>query len=454
MSDRDQLLSWIPERVPDRVGTVLDKAYRLTRLIGQGGMASVYEGRQLRLDRRVAIKIMARELSANPEALARFQREARITSRLAHPNIVQASDFGKTPAGEPYLVMEYLDGEDLEQRITRRGRVPLASAVTIVKQIASALAATHGKAIIHRDLKPANIVLMEVEGEADFVKVVDFGISKMKASTRLTRASIMMGTPGYMAPEQARGRPDDIDHRSDQWALACITWEMLAGRRLFPGDDVAAILYQVVNEDPPLLAPVVPGLPPEIDSILRRALAKQPGDRFPTVTAFARAFAAAAAPQATPALTPPPVVVDRRPRRTPARSRAPAPTTMLRRDWRGLLFWRRRTRRKPGVVGYTMALGQRAIEGLLPSRRKQPWWRRAPSAKTRPTGARIRWLSLLGLGAAAVIGGLLFLRAAHAPPATALPPAPTAVTPAPGSAAKPGPVTRGKAKLSLPARRN
>jgi serine/threonine-protein kinase len=335
--------------------------------------------------------------------------------------------------------------------------VPLASAVTIVKQIASALAATHGKAIIHRDLKPANIVLMEVEGEADFVKVVDFGISKMKASTRLTRASIMMGTPGYMAPEQARGRPDDIDHRSDQWALACITWEMLAGRRLFPGDDVAAILYQVVNEDPPLLAPVVPGLPSEIDSVLRRALAKQPGDRFPTVTAFARAFAAAAAPQATPALTPPPVVVDRGPRRTPARSRAPAPTTMLRRDWRGvLLFWRRRQpRRKPGVVGYTMALGQRAIEGLLPSRRKQPWWRRAPSAKARPTGARIRWLSLLGLGAAAVIGGLLFLRAAHAPPARALPPAPTAVTPAPGSAPKPGPVTRGKAKLSpLPARRN
>jgi serine/threonine-protein kinase len=415
MIDREQHLS--------RVGTVLDESYRLTRLIGQGGMASVYEALQLRLHRRVAIKIMSPTLSANREALKRFQREAQIASRLAHPHIVQASDFGKTPSGEPYLVMEYLDGEDLEQRIARRGRVPLTTAVHIVKQVASALAATHGKAIVHRDLKPANIVLMEIEGEADFVKVVDFGISKMRAAnTKLTRASIMMGTPGYMAPEQARGQSDDTDHRADQWGLACIAWEMLSGRKLFSGHDVAAILYQVVNDDPPALAPTVPGVPPEIDVVLRRALAKQPNDRFATVTAFARAFAAAASPTATPAPTPTPVITERAARLTEFRWRGPPTPTPVQRDWRRLLFWRRRPRRRAGVVGYTMALGQRAMEGLLPSRRKQPWWRRAFGSGGRTSGAKTRWnarwkrwVSVIGLSAAAVIGFLLLLYAFQPP---------------------------------------
>ena len=174
-----------------------------------------------------------------------------MTSQLGHPHIVQVFDFGEAPGGEPYLVMEYLEGEDLEKRIQRVGRLPPAAASHIVRQVASALSATHAKGIVHRDLKPANVFLLSVEGETDFVKVVDFGISKVRsATTKLTAALAVMGTPNYMAPEQAAGRVNDIDARTDQWALACIAYELLAGRPPFVGEDVASLLYQVIHQAP------------------------------------------------------------------------------------------------------------------------------------------------------------------------------------------------------------
>jgi serine/threonine protein kinase len=218
------------------VGTVLQDSYRITRAIGRGGMGAVYEGTQLRLNKRVAIKVLARELSSNQEALARFRREAEVTSQLGHPHIVQVNDFGTTPSGEPYLVMEFLEGEDLDQRIRRARQMPLAATTNIIKQIASALSSTHARGIVHRDLKPANIFLMEIEGEADFVKIVDFGISKVRAATlRLTGASAVIGTPNYMSPEQAAGQVEEVDHRTDQWSLACIAYELLSGRGPFLG---------------------------------------------------------------------------------------------------------------------------------------------------------------------------------------------------------------------------
>jgi serine/threonine-protein kinase len=282
---------------PSLVGTVLGDAYQVTRLIGQGGMGAVYEGVQTRLRRRVAIKVMDRNLAANTEALARFRREIDVTAKLAHPNIVQVSDFGTVPTGEPYLVMEYLDGEDLERRLQRVDRLSFAAAVRIVNQLASALAVTHAEGIVHRDLKPANVFLVTVPGQSDFVKVVDFGISKvLKASTtKLTRAQMIVGTPEYMAPEQAAGKVDEIDHRSDQWSLACIAWHMLVGQQPFVGPDVNAILHQVMNGEPPPLGPALaPLLPGQVESVLRRALSKRQIDRFPTITAFAKAFEAAA----------------------------------------------------------------------------------------------------------------------------------------------------------------
>jgi serine/threonine-protein kinase len=273
------------------LGTVLDGRYRIDDLLGEGGMGAVYAATDLRLDKPVAVKVMARELAANPDAMARFHREARVTSGLGHPNIVQVFDFSTTPGGEPFLVMEFLVGEDLDHRLRRLRRLPAPDVVHIVKQVAAALAATHAKAIVHRDLKPGNIYLLAAAGAADFVKVLDFGISKMRtASTKLTRTSSVMGTPNYMSPEQARGKIEEIDERTDQWALACIAWECLSGEGPFVGENVPSILFQIVHEPPSQLLPKVAGLPPQVEAVLLRALAKEKAGRFTSVGDFATAL--------------------------------------------------------------------------------------------------------------------------------------------------------------------
>jgi eukaryotic-like serine/threonine-protein kinase len=296
-------------RMDALVGTVLEGAYRITRLIGQGGMGAVYEAVQLRLNKRVAIKLMARDLAANHQALARFHREAEITSHLGHPHLVTVVDFGQAESGEPYMVMEYLEGEDLDHRLRRVGRMPLDAVVPVVRQVASALNAAHDQGVVHRDLKPGNIFLVQIPGEPDFVKVLDFGVSKMMAArTRLTNVRSTLGTPIYMSPEQASGMVEEIDHRVDQWALACIAWEMLLGRPPFVADDVTALLFQIVKMDPQPLVPRVPGLPPAVETELRRALSKRPADRFPVIRAFSHAFSTAAFGQPAD-LTPTPFLV-------------------------------------------------------------------------------------------------------------------------------------------------
>jgi serine/threonine protein kinase len=178
-------------------------------------------------------------------------------------------------------------GEDLERRLRRQRRLSVPTLLHIIKQVAAALMATHAKGIVHRDLKPANIYLLEAAGAADFVKVLDFGISKVRsATTKLTRTASIMGTPGYMSPEQARGRIEDIDETTDQWALGCITWECLAGECPFQGESPLATLFQVVNEPPPPLLPKVPGLTPKVEDVLLRALSKNKGDRFANIVDF------------------------------------------------------------------------------------------------------------------------------------------------------------------------
>ena len=195
------------------LGTVLDGIYRIDRLLGKGGMGSVYQATQTRLDKRVAIKVMSRDLTGNPEALLRFRREAQVTSQLGHPNIVHVFDFGTTPEDAPFMAMELLEGEDLETRLQRVRRLPPAAVAGIVKQVASALAATHARGIVHRDLKPANIFLLRLEGSADFVKVVDFGVSKVRsAAGRLTRPTDVDGLAPVHVPG-AGGRPGGR-HRS------------------------------------------------------------------------------------------------------------------------------------------------------------------------------------------------------------------------------------------------
>lgn len=277
------------------VGAVLDGAYQLTRRLSEGGMSTVFEAVQLKLNRRVAVKLISAELADHPQALARFRREVKIMAKLAHPNVVQLLDFGSAPWGQAYLVTEFLEGEDLEQRLSQVRRLSLAQSVQIVKQIASALSAIHAKGIVHRDLKPGNVLLMPLDGATDFVKVVDFGVSKLStSSTQLTRPATLVGTPEYMAPEQAAAELDKIDHRTDQWALACTTWRMLAGRAPFTGVDVDDTLARIVDQDPPLLLELAPYLTIEVDRVLRRGLSKRPKQRFASVASFCQAFEAAA----------------------------------------------------------------------------------------------------------------------------------------------------------------
>jgi eukaryotic-like serine/threonine-protein kinase len=278
------------------VGTVLDEAYWLNRLICEGGMGTVFEGVHMRLRKRIAVKVMAPELAENQEALARFRREVEVTAQLGHPNVISLLDFGTTPTGEPYLVMEYLDGEDLEQRLKRVGRLPLSTTIAILRQIASALTLIHAKGIVHRDLKPANIFLLPREGCDDLVKVVDFGISKVQsAKTKLTHSFAMMGTPECMAPEQAAARADDVDARTDQWAFACVVWKMLSGQLPFEAQSLNELLHKIQHDEPPALKSVVPGLPRDVEKVLRRALSKRQDDRFPSIAAFVQAFEQATA---------------------------------------------------------------------------------------------------------------------------------------------------------------
>lgn len=301
-----------PETAPDLAGTVLEGAYRLVRLIGQGGMGAVYEAVQLRLGKRVAVKLMSREAASDMVSLERFRREAEITSKLGHPHLVNLVDFGTAESGQPYLVMEYLEGEDLDHRLQKAIRLPVEVAATIVTQAASALGAAHAQDVVHRDLKPANLFLLQVPGEPEFVKVLDFGISKVKAANgrRLTGVQSVVGTPAYMSPEQATGRSDATDHRADQWALACIAWEMLCGHPPFMADDTTALFFQIIRIEPTSLVNEVPNLQPAAETVLRRALSKRHTDRYPSIRDFARAFELAALGYATDS-TPGPVSLKR-----------------------------------------------------------------------------------------------------------------------------------------------
>jgi serine/threonine protein kinase len=274
------------------VGTTLDGRYRILRVIGEGGMGVVYEALHVLIEKHVAIKVLRDTFTGRVDVVERFRQEAKSASKIGHPNIVDVSDFGETPSGQSYIVMEMLIGEDLADVLARERALSPTRAVRIAYQIARALHATHKKNIVHRDLKPENIYLVQRDGAADVVKIVDFGVAKMndvevRPGRRLTRTGMLFGTPEYMSPEQALGKP--FDHRVDIYALGAILFELLAGRVPFTGENFMEILAHHGRTPLPSLRSVSKHVQvsAELEAVIARALAKEPEGRHASMGVFA-----------------------------------------------------------------------------------------------------------------------------------------------------------------------
>jgi serine/threonine-protein kinase len=282
------------------LGKLLGETYRITRVVGEGGMGRVYEARHLRLkERRFAVKCLHTELARNPEMSARFLREAETASSIKHPNVVDVFDVHHSD-GTPYMVGEFLEGEELADYVARKGPLDARMAAKVTRQVCRALAAAHERGIIHRDMKPENIFVLAssiagVEtGTARSleVKVLDFGISKAGPSdtSHLTRTGVIMGTPSYMSPEQARGR--QVDARADVYSVGACLYFMVTGRRPFDSDDPTSTISMVLTEDPVRPREIDERIPEGVELIIQRAMAKDANDRYATMTELEAALSA------------------------------------------------------------------------------------------------------------------------------------------------------------------
>ncbi|MBP6745519.1 serine/threonine protein kinase [bacterium] len=274
-----------PLKETDLVGSVLGDRYEILELIGDGAMGQVYKAKHRLLKRIVAVKMMHPNLVSGAAALKRFQKEAEMASALNHPNILTVYDFGVTDGGVPYLVMAFLEGTSLAEQIAGGAKLELKRSVHIFKQVSLGLAHAHENGVVHRDLKPSNIMLVQLDHDPDFVKILDFGIAKLLTPTEgetdnLTRTGEVFGSPPYMSPEQCRALP--VDARCDIYSLGCVMYRTISGKQPITGHDLIEYLYKHVNETPEAFSIVCPELniPPDLEAIIFKAMAKQPDDRF------------------------------------------------------------------------------------------------------------------------------------------------------------------------------
>jgi hypothetical protein len=274
-------------------GQVIDGKYRIVRLIGEGGMGAVFEGENVRISRRVAIKVLHPNAMANPETVQRFEREAQAAGRIGSEHILEILDLGTLSDGGRYMVMEFLAGETLSSRIRKHGRLTPAQVVPLVRQMLVGLGAAHDAGIIHRDLKPDNVfVLTGRSGIRDYVKLIDFGISKFNVAgpeMSMTRTGTVMGTPFYMSPEQAKGS-GGVDQKSDLYAVGVILYEAVTGEVPFLASTFNELLFKIVLSDPKPLEEVVPGIDPAFVAVVTRAMARDPNQRYASASAMIEAL--------------------------------------------------------------------------------------------------------------------------------------------------------------------
>jgi hypothetical protein len=272
-----------------RIGDVLDSKFRITGVLGSGGMGCVYLAEHLSLKRPVALKLLHPEVEGIDEVTLRFEREAFATGRVDHPNCVNVSDFGRLEDGALYMVLEVLDGVSLFDLIEKEGRIEWRRALHIGRHVVSALACAHGAGIVHRDVKPENVILVDQDDDPDFAKILDFGIAKLFDSAnlrsddpRLTQLGVTIGTPTYIAPEQAFGQP--IDARADLYALSVMLYEMIAGVPPFEAEEVVALLSMHTSADVPSFRKLAPDarVPKSVEALIRDGLEKNKDDRIPT----------------------------------------------------------------------------------------------------------------------------------------------------------------------------
>jgi len=288
---------------PVQPGDTLAGKYRVERVLGVGGMGVVVAAYDLLLERRVAIKFLLDDSLQNPEVVARFAREARSAVRIESEHVARVIDVGALPSGSPYIVMEYLEGSDLAHRVANHGAMPIDEAVDYVLQACEAIAEAHALGIVHRDLKPANLFLIRRADGSNFIKVLDFGISKAVSNAAgsqpelsLTKTSAVMGSPMYMAPEQMRSTRT-VDARADVWALGVILYELLSGRVPFEATTMPELCAMVLTEAPPPLRERCPAAPLELAAAIERCMQKDPAQRFANVSEFANALVEFAPPK-------------------------------------------------------------------------------------------------------------------------------------------------------------
>ncbi len=271
--------------VDPRIGQIVQDRYRIVRKIGEGGMGAVYEGEHTVIRRKVAIKCLHAQYATNQEMVNRFHREAMAANAIRHPNIVEVTDMGRFPDGAVFMVLEFLEGKELSGVLKQSGAMPLSRVVHIVSQVCDALSAAHDASIVHRDLKPDNIYLCpRGDDDPDFVKVLDFGIAKYREQGHgqgMTRTGMTMGTPNYMAPEQAQASKD-LDHRADIYSLGVILFHLITGVLPYDDESFPMLMVKVISYPAPRLRSVSPEIPQALDDLVDRMLAKNPALRPPS----------------------------------------------------------------------------------------------------------------------------------------------------------------------------